>query len=323
MTFAALILASALLKGDIPAEERVEKLTPFFSPKPGEELGFDATEMRDLGKKTPPEKLRGQVVVSPPPGTCFTIERDSRDSDDVICKKTTLSFSFSQLDRNGFLSWKVSTGEGDFGTRLRWRTPYRVAVVTPFDKNLEDPPQYRYIRHCDGLNDPAKGRRIVLTMVDGETWIVRFPAKDQLLAQPDPIPNLFMTQTQGRISVKEAAEANRQKEAEAASKDHGKPEAEGHGAEATPVKAEEKDKAPSQDDDRALWSIPLRGSYTMPASNFQPYGSVAPGMNGECRYNFQGPDEDPNAGRIECHDVDGFKQVYIPATCLGQIRTSR
>lgn len=316
----ALVMTSALLAGDIPLAQRVEKLTPFFKPAPGEALAFNEAELRDLSKKIAPGKLRGQIVVTPPNGTCLTIQRNVKESDDVVCKKTTLTFRYNELDKNGLLNWKISTGEGDFGTPLTWHTPYRVAIVTPFDKSLDDPPEYRYVKQCTAINDPKKGRRIVLTMVDGEAWVVRFPAKDQLLLQPDPLPNLYMNQTQGRISVKDAAENNKHKDE--AKGEHGGAKPEGEHGEAPPQEPTAP-KVPSEEEERASWSIPRRGTYTMPASNFQPFGSVAGGMNGECRYIDKGPAEDPSTGRLECHDVDGFKQVYIPLTCLGQVTHSR
>ncbi len=316
MTPFAFALASALLAGDVPTEQRIAKLTPFFKPPPGEALAFDEAELRDLGKKLAPGKLRGQVMVSPPKGTCLTVQRDPNESDDVVCNKTALTFSYSQLDKNGRLNWQVSTGEGDFGTRLSWHTPYRVAVVTPFDRSIEDQPSYRYVKKCDAFSDPEKGRRIVLTMVDGAAWVIRFPENDQLLVQPEAIPNLFMTQTQARVSVSDAAENNKQKEAE-----HGEAKPAGEGAgEAKPAVAPEAPQAPDEHEDRLAWAVPRRGAFTMSASNFQPFGSVAPGMRGECRYTFDGPAEDPNTGRIECHEVDGFKQVFIPLTCLSRLR---
>jgi hypothetical protein len=58
----------------------------------------------------------------------------------------------------------------------------------------------------------------------------------------------------------------------------------------------------------------------MPASNFQPQGSVAPGGRGRCRYRFTGPDEDPLVGRIECHEVDLFHFVYAPLPCLAELK---
>lgn len=316
MSLVALALSATLLKGDLPLAERVAKLAPFFSPKPGQVLELDPTERRDLGTRIKPGKLRGQITVSPPKGVCFTIQRLDSESDDVVCKRQVLTFSYDHLDKNGRLNWKVGTGEGDFGTALSWQSPYRVAIVTPFDKELSDPPEYRYIDRCEAVKDD-NGRRIVLGLASGERWVIRFPAKDELLPQPDPPPNLFMTTAQGRISVKDAAQ-NKKAEGSGHGSEppkEGEPPAEGAPPAPPPPPA-----PPNELEDRGVWSIPLRNSYQMASSNFQPFGSVAPGGRGSCRYNFDGPEEDPTTGRIECHDVDGFKAVFVPLTCLRGIR---
>lgn len=312
-------MAATLLKGDISLEKRVAKLSLYFQPTPGETLRLDEAEVRDLGNRIPPAKLRGDITVSPPKGVCFTIQRPGDDPDEYVCKATVLKFRYADLDKNGYLKWQVSTGEGDFGTPLSWRSPYRVAIVTPFNKTLADPPEYRFIKSCDAITDPEKGRRIVLGLLGGETWIIRFPDKDALLLQPDPLPNLITNSVTGTKTSVADAEKNNKKAERKDTEGEVAEKAEGEG-EAKATKPVEAPQRPQDEDDRVVWAIPRRHAYTMPASNFQPFGSVAPGMKGECRYNFHGPVEDPATGRIECHDVDGFKEVFIPLTCLGQMQ---
>jgi hypothetical protein len=47
---------------------------------------------------------------------------------------------------------------------------------------------------------------------------------------------------------------------------------------------------------------------------------VPPGGKGRCRYILTGPDEDPGTGRLECLEVDGFRHVLLPLTCLKDVK---
>lgn len=281
-------------------------LDAHFTPPPGEVLELSAAEVRDFRGKDP-AKLRGSVTVSPPKGRCLVITRHLDEPDDRVCKPTVLTFSLGDLDRQGRLSWRVD------GSEISWRTPYRVAITTPFDKKLEDPPVYRYVKACEPIEDHT-GRRIRVALFDGETWTVRFPETDKLLSQPDPIPNLYVTVSGGKMSVAEAADASK-KDGQAPAPASAAPAP--APAPETPKKKE--DDVPLQPEDRAVWSVPRRGAYAMNGSYFQPYGSVAGGIKGTCRYNFTPPPEDPGTGRLECLDVEGFAHVLIPLTCLSAL----
>lgn len=320
MTLALLITAaSALFPPHLPEPERVKQLSKFFDPAPGEEILLNEEEVRQQGLKTKPENFRGFIKVSPPPGVCFTITRTVDQPDDYVCKPKSMSFRLVDLDRAGRLGWRVATGDDDFGTDLHWRSRYRTGIVMPFNIPDEDPPVYQFISKCT-IDRTPHGRRMRIGMLTGETWIVAFPDQHTLEPQPKPIPNLFMNVSSGKVSVKDAA---KQKEAEAAKKgaaEAGAPAPE-HGAAPSEEPAKPKEvAAPSQDDDRAIWAIPARNAYTMKGNAFMPHGSVPPGGKGRCRYNFQGPNEDPETGRLECHDVDGFKNILLPLTCLRDLR---
>lgn len=332
---AALALYAALLAGDVPTDVRVRKLAPYFAPPPGAPLQVEERELRDLGpqlraKKLKPERLRGFITVTPPKGQCFTLTRRKDEPDDVICKKTPVAYALGDLDREGHLNWRVVTGEGDFGTDLSWPSSIRVGIVEPFDAKDDAPPVYKFIRTCTPKRDGVLGRRIELALLSGETWILRFPAEDELLPQPDPLPNLYMYQAGGKISVKEASEhGSEAPPAEGGEHGEAKPEAGGHGEEKAEAggehgeaakPAEPPKKKVYQEDDRAEWAIPIRDAYGMPATAFIANGTVAPGLQGSCRYIYKGTDRDPTTGRVECHHVDGYRLVYLPVACIADIR---
>jgi hypothetical protein len=308
VTGAALLpLAAALLAGEVPTAERLARLAPFFAPPPGSEVTLDARELRDLGKtrKVAPGRLRGWITVTPPQGVCLTVRRPGQ-GDEEVCRRRRLSFQMDDLDKAGRLKWTVVTGAGDFGTELAWRSLYRVAVVTPDSKKLEDQPDYRYLGACDASDTPAAGRRIRLALLSGETWTVHLPDRDRLLPQPEAIPNLQLSISGGKTSVKDAEKDKKEKKADGEA----------------PAESEAAPNVPSQFDDRSIWAIPLRGAYAMSADGFVPFSGLPHGLKGECRYNYQGPADDPETGRLECHDADGFKAVFLPLTCLKDLRQS-
>jgi hypothetical protein len=311
----ALAAAAALFSPDLTTPERQARLAPFFSPRPGgsQPIVLDPNELRDFGasRKKLPTRLRGVIQVNPPHGRCLTVTRAADVEDDVVCKPTQLHFVFGDLDKAGTLTWTVVTGDGDYGTTLTWRSPYRTAIVTPFDKDEADPPEYRYVGACDAEKNGEAGRKITLHLLTGEDWILRFPPADTEEPQPDPVPNLLVNISGGKMSIKDAEE---QKEAEKAN-EGGEGEKKPADAAPAPVtKVREKD-------DRKIWAIPARDAYTMDAAGFLSGGGGGPpGDKGRCRYHYEGPPEDPTTGRVECHDTADFKTVFVPVICLGKIR---
>lgn len=303
-------LAAAWLAGDLPTATKQKQLAPYFAPAPGAEVVIDPAELRDFGKTKKAGQLRGYIRVSPPKNVCFTITRNEGDPDDTICKPTTLSFSLLDLDKFGRLRWGIVTGDGDFGTPLFWRSQYRVAITTPMANAPEDPPVYEFITNCRAERQDFGGRRLFLELVGGKIWVVAFPDKDTMIPQPEAEANLFIVgaNPSGKVSVKDAAAAN----TEAPKGEHG---------EAPPPPPKEV-KTVDVMDGREIWSIPVRGTYEMPSTNFMPKGSVAPGAKGKCRYTYKGPEEDPKTGRIECLDADGYHHALLPATCLSALKPS-
>jgi hypothetical protein len=321
--------------------ERASALSAYFEPRAGTSIEVDPVERRDAPRGFSPLRLRGYITVTPPKGRCIVLTRLDSEPDDRVCKRTTLSFKVEDLDRLGRLTWRAKlTDEGDAveSVPLTWTTPYRVAVVRRFDANETEPPTYEVVSGCTAKIARPLGRQVHLSLLLGGTWVVRLPEKDQLVPQPPPVPNLVITKSGGKVSVKEAADKQRADGPKSEAKGTDKKPDEGHGAkageehgdktegtqapedpEAAEI-AEAERMAVSQHKDRAQWGIPARGAYGMSSDHFIPHGTVTPGLNGECRYTFQGPPEDETTGRIECHRTDGYQHVYIPVTCIGELR---
>lgn len=308
-------VATALLFGDIPEAVRIKKLAPYFSPRPGSAIQLSGDEVRDYGLVKDPRRLRGFIDIKPPARACLTITRNKDFSDTRVCKPKRLAFTLDDLDKAGRIIWKVTTGDGDFGTEIMWTSRYRVATVTPEGQAKSEPPVYKFIADCVASKGEA-GRRIELKFFGQKSpWIFRFPDQDTLVTQPAPIPNLQIVAAQGKLSVKDAP----QKEGgEGKGEEEGKEHGETGGEH--PALAKEQEPVVDQEDDRKVWAIPARGAFGMSAAGFLPFGSVPHGVKGTCRYIYQGATDDPETGRIECHDADGFDEVLVPLTCLKELR---
>jgi hypothetical protein len=311
------VAGAALFPARATEAERLARLRPLFTPRPGSEHRVDAAERRDLSRKTSPLRLRGYVQIDPPRGHCLTIARGDELADELVCKPTRLAFTLEEMDRTGRLTWRVSTGDGDTGTDLTWRLPYRLAITEPYDDPPEAPPVYEVIETCTAARVEG-ARRIELGLMSGKRWVLRLPETDTLLPQPEPVPNLLLLQTGGKLSVKDAS-----KKAEGGEHGGGEEKVEGGEHGEPPPRKSDKPEVPRPSDDRAEWAIPLRGSYAMNAAGFMPNGSIGGRIKGLCRYNYDGPPDDPGTGRIECHDADGYRLALLPLTCLGQVRPSR
>jgi hypothetical protein len=326
-------LALVLLKDGVPLGKRHEALRPLFDPPPGELVKLDPKEVRDFGPgsrtKVSPSKLRGYIRVRPPKGQCLTLRKSPEDEDLTVCKAKDLVFTLGEIDRAGRLSWTVITGEGDFGTELSWRTPYRLAIVERMDTLPEDPPTYLFIDRCEVDSKTPLGRRVKISFFSGEEWTLRLPPEDDLLPQPDPVPNLYIARgkPKGGIPADGAgkpAEGDKPKAEEHGTKEvHG----DGHSGEknkpkgesiSEPAKAMQREE--EQFEDRKSWSLPMRDSYKVDGSMFSDGIALKHGAQGVCRYRYDGPDDDPDVGRMECHDVGGYRMIFAPLTCIGKLR---
>ncbi|MBM4250427.1 MAG: hypothetical protein FJ146_00465 [Deltaproteobacteria bacterium] len=303
--FIGTMLATALFQGELREVDRIKRLSKFFDPPPQSEVTLMSHDTTNFGRKIAAERLRGMIRVSPPAGVCLTITRQPDVADERVCKTRELSFLLSDLDRYGMLRWQVSTGEGDFGTTLIWQSPYRVIIAKELgevaDSGKVKP--FKFIASCASKMDQL-GRRIIVKLISGESWSIYFPDKDTLLdADDDTPPAPPAPSGKGEPPPKEV-------------------KGEGHhGAEEEAPPPVSTPKAVSRYDDRQVWAIPRTGSFTMPSSGFQSAGAVTPGIvGGECRYTYSGTSEDLDVGRIECHQVAGFNSLYLPLTCLREIR---
>jgi len=308
ITALSILLASSsfFVEGETEAE-RLKKLSPYFSPRIGEKVSIIETPIPKKYLTELPAKMRGYIEVNPPKGHCFTINRGPSSQDAIVCKQTNVSFTLEDSTKEGVLKWIVYVDDNLIQTFLDWRAPYRIAYVIPITKPENAIPEYRYIKSCTASVDDTGTRNIKLALLDGPVWYFRFPEKDILLPQPPKNRNVLVSATD-KISVTEAAEANRQK----SQTKSGDPSSQ----ENLEIKARPKRIPIDFIADRKIWHIPMKDGYIMSSGNFMPRGDVTPGMKGECRYRFTGSYDDLDVGRIECKNADLYQFMYAPLTCL-------
>ena len=329
--FLPMALAAVIFGEGIPTAKRIASLASHFDPPPGSVVVLDSPEMRDYGSGSrvavEPGKLRGHIRIKPPRGQCFTLRSSPDIPDESICKPRDLVFTIEDIDRAGRLHWTVITGEGDFGTTLTWQTPYRLAIAEPAASKPEDPPQYLFVEKCEVDKETSLGRRVRVRLFGGQEWSMRLPEEDALLPQPDPVPNLYIEVGRPKGGISADSSTSKKGQGDAPEKeDHGEAtKAEGHNAEAghgdsSTADVPEIPKAEDPLDDRKSWSIPTRDSYALDGSLFSTGIAVHRGVEGKCRYSFRGSDDDPNTGRVECHDVPGFRMLLVPLTCMAKLK---
>lgn len=315
------IFAAALFNRDLPESQRVEQLRQYFDPPIGTELRLDDDEIRDYASRRKSTVLRGFVRVKPPQGSCFTVQRSDEIPDETICKDQNLSFQLSDLRHDGTLQWLIKTGDGDFGTKIKWKTPYRLVLSVPYGKSL-DVPERRFLRACEAQRLPDGERRVLLRFVGGGIWALKFPSQDGLVPnQPTAISNLGTLEPAASLPPAPSSSNGHDSPSSATAENKGT-----SGDHSATPSASDKKAAPNpasgpspeqlEEAEEAKWHIPKRGAFMMSAENFMPFGSVSPGIKGLCRYRYVGDDVDPTTPLVECRDADGFEQVIIPVVCL-------
>jgi hypothetical protein len=300
-------IAMAVLPPNAPLGERVEILKKYLTPAPGEVVEIDAAQVRDKGAVAgDPGKLYGEIRVSPPKGACFTVTVDPDRRDIEVCKPRTLKFRLEELDREtASVTWVIKTGPGDFGTPVRWTTPYTIAKVLPTEADF-----YRmnsrpvFFKSCvaQSARENGRSRQVVLTKFDNTKWYLRFPERDEpiKIEQPPPAP------------IAEPAKKDAAAEA--------KPADEKTGDEKKPDDKKSGEKIPEEKKPEIeQWSMNSGRGFEMNVGNLITDGSMPPGKQGTCRYVYDAKPGDFSVGRVECHHTDQYLYVHMYLKCMGPI----
>ncbi len=290
--------------GHIPISMRLKILKPMFSPAFDTQVELSREEVQQFREKKSGD-VYGYIKVSPPKGYCLIVTRRIEEADDTVCKPTSLAFGLKDLDKKGEFSWKIKTGPDDFGTVIRWRTPYRMARLVDLNMPWPGPVLSRVVTECEPTRSSEGVRKVYVHFLNGDVFSIGFPEKDELIPQPEDIPNLYVQQSMdaGYFDSKDGAELKKDKKKEGAKGEH----------EAKPAKTNENKKP-----EGINWQISPRLANTMSSSFFMGADSLPPLKGGECRYRYE--DDEASGGLVECHKVSNYKWVFIPLICLSELK---
>lgn len=303
----------ALFPPNTALQDRLRLLDPFFDPPLGSEIKADPAELRE--KRDRPLDIQGYVKISPPPGRCFILRKSPKEPDQNICKAKDVAFSMRELREDGSIQWLLIQGPNDSGTPIMWQTPYRLARVIElgqFDSAIN---KTIPIASCEAEENSFQ-RKLTLTLMSGQKWIVLFPEKDIPLAPERKIPNLFVrvlaSATDGNWQPMEASSGGEFKGSDERSANY-EPDSDRHALLALRLSGRYKE----IEDEVYRFNFEKRGSFEMNSSQVQER-SAPIGMNGLCRYRYQGAPLDPQSGVIECFNSESYDALYMHLTCSGQ-----
>lgn len=328
---ATLVFGSPLYNSEDDLKTKVKALSHHLSPAPGQEIRVDPREKKDpAGRDLMP--LRGYIMVRPPSGTCFIVQRGLHTPDVNVCKPTSLSFELSDLDDAGRINWRITTQKNEAPVLVTWPTPHRLGTMIPAGEWSGQDYQLIVLDECR-IEKRAPRPRIEVRLMNGDGFVINFPPEDKLLPQPAEMPNLVVPRDPDadaalaqKLGTKPAAGDNKQP-AEKGHDDHGKakPEANAHadghgkeGAKAEPLPKKKKKNPATTFDDTTdpiqKWILKPRDTYVMPSSAILKEGSPA-GIRGECRYRLKDAPGDPESGVIECFITETWDYLRITLPC--------
>jgi len=289
-------MAPGLFAPSAPEKERLALMSKYLHPAPGSPLNIEQADLRERGENNSLH-MRGYITVSPPKGHCFVVSRGPDLADRNVCKEERLAFKIQDLQRDGTLSWQISTGVGDPGFTYHWPTPYRVAQVILAGETRDRLHDSRVITRCTAQNYQGR-RRVLLELADGKLWTIRFPDRDQAAPQPASPANLFVDNKKESTDFTETD----------ISKTEEKPDY---------IKAREN--AALNEPVTTYWTMPFRHAFLMSADNFHSR-DAPPGLIGQCLYRFSGAPQDAESGWIECMRTSEFEVVLAPISCAKAMR---
>jgi len=310
------ITFQSLFPLDTPHEQRLQHLQSYFDPPLGSVITAARAELREKTER--PLEVRAYVRITPPPKACFILRRSPTLPDQNICQSTEVSFTIGEIAEDGSIEWLILQSPEDEGTTVSWQTPYRIArfiALGEFDSGVHTKIP---ITSCVAEQSSLQ-RKVSLQLMNGQRWIVLFPKKDVPLEPDKKIPNLFVrTMTTGSDGKSHAMEASSGGEVEGTVEQISRADSPGsdrHSLLALRLSGRYK----NVKDEVYSFNIDARNSFQMDSAHFL-LTNAPMGMNGLCRYRYQGAPADPTSGVIECFKTESYDAVYLHMTCSGQIK---
>ena len=290
----SLLLASSTAQQIQTRSERIEFLSQFFSPQFNEYVEVDPKLEKERKYHNKAYKLKGWIEVNPPKNTCFTIMTSETKKDTRVCQKSDIPFYLEDINGKGEIVWTISTGPNDFGTKVHWKTPYRVGSYV--DKSMEWPGPSKdiLVKGCKVLPHRKDKEKIEIEFFNNKKWLVYLPDQKISITQPKKdTPHLFVQKSKSASSFKSLRGGQKKKKNN------------------SPIKVLEYDNFI-----KFNWQIHPRNAYYLPPEKMILDFSLPPGKAGACIYKYYGYKHDASVGAIECQDIDDYNWFYLPLICL-------
>lgn len=299
-----LAASSSLFESSLPQDARLKQLAPYFDPSFNEIVTVDKHGLRERKHQGKHYLLKGHITVKPPKGFCFTVRVDLNRSDYQVCEAKKIPFRLGDINGHGEINWTVSTGPQDFGTKVTWKTPYRVGRVVDQSMSWPGPSRDIIIKSCKAVKSGNENRELVLSFFYQGDWKIRIPKQDILVAQPkSPQPNLYVQKSESSSSFTKIADAKAKKELK----------------ERTGTVLPEPDSDENPNTIETNWQMHPRNSYSLQVNNVFLGADNPQGAPGRCQYRINGYENDPSSGALECHDTGPYHWIYIPISCIKDI----
>ncbi|MCB9229909.1 MAG: hypothetical protein H6618_09880 [Deltaproteobacteria bacterium] len=287
-----MLAKGSLFIAGMPEKSRWDTLSSFFEPPPGTEVHLDSRDLNHSVMKKNFHKLRGWIMVTPPPDRCLIIRKKDHKEDKRICKKTYVSYQLMDIEGDGKIRWDISTGPDDFGTSLWWKTPYLIGKYVNYEMRWPGPSMAFYVKACIEM-PPVRGERVIeLHLIPEKKIKILFPENEILAPQPErDAPNLYIQENNFSNGFMKMEKKNKK------NKDH---------------------LMVLDDDDpntiRSDWQLHPRNSYQLDSSKVMTGQSRK--NDGFCRYRYSGYEFDPQTPVLECHKISEFQWLYLPLSCI-------
>ncbi len=301
MMLQTLLAASTLsMAANLSNAEKLADVAPYFSPGPNTMLSLDAIDLKYQRSKNP-QHLFGEILVSPPKGSCFRLEKSQVDRDENICHKESWRFTVADLAEDGSLNVKIWLQDQKNPIIASWNSIYRKGRLRPHGLDARQSSNTVTIANCQ-IKTIEDARRLVTISFLGKT------PELQMILPPRASEQTHAREMRVLLTFSEPAAPPTKKPAEKKHEPEKKHET---------VKNHEKAPTPMTPTPEPLkWDIKGRTYLSLAADQIISQTAPTPGMHGSCRYTYEGYGPHAEHGLIECHQTSDYDYLNNPLTCL-------
>lgn len=297
------LASSPFFAPSVTTSKRVQALSQYFDPPPNSMVHIHSRYLKNKDAKKHLYELPGFITVNPPKGICFTVSTEFRLRDKRVCRKKTLRFKLGDITQTGQIEWLIRTDKDDFGTTLRWQTPYRAGRKRVLNTRGQQQMGFFYVEGCNLLKNYHGERLLDISIFDQPNWQVRLPNKEKFIRTPfEKRTTLYFKSSESKNVFQKSKKKRREERLRKI-------------ADKQKILRTVQEMSPRYTETR--WQTKTRGAYSISAERVHFDGQTSMGSKkGICLYKYFGYDKDPNVGVVECHDIAGYLWIAVPLNCL-------